>query len=317
MPISFKENTPKEELVLEHVLVWQSQFASTYNSDRQLLLCPKNEAGVLKFVCTTIRPTKLPFKYIYNWEPCAKFLANYLEFEELEFPDQLPAIVPAPSNILNWQSGDCFDFSILLCSLLIGNGYDAFCVYGKAPREITTRDESMLPCPIMDLPQQPTDEQEEILAPGKEVQNNTNVEELKTKIEEPQISRFDEGLRQKVEEEKILKEKFEKDITDDEPEYEKADPYKDKRMHCWVLIKRGKRDIKENFFIEPSTGRKYAVKESPYLTIECIFNNRNFWVNMKPDLAADKVGIDEFDVKEESEKEWEYVMIPTIHKKVL
>ena len=162
MPFCFKENTPKEELVLEHVLEWQSQFSTNYNQERQLLLVPKNEAGVLKFVCTTIRPTKLPYKHLYNWDACAKFLANYLEYEELEYPDQLPSVIPAPSNVLNWQTADSFDFSILLCSLLIGNGYDAFVVHGTAPREITTRDESMLPCPIISFPKQPEDDQTEI-----------------------------------------------------------------------------------------------------------------------------------------------------------
>jgi hypothetical protein len=36
--------------------------------------------------------------------------------------------------------------SILLCSLLIGVGYNAYCVYGKAPREITTKNESLMEC---------------------------------------------------------------------------------------------------------------------------------------------------------------------------
>ena len=34
--------------------------------------------------------------------------------------------------------------SILLCSLLIGVGYDAYCVYGIAPRSVTSRNESYL-----------------------------------------------------------------------------------------------------------------------------------------------------------------------------
>lgn len=40
--------------------------------------------------------------------------------------------------------------SMLLCSLLIGVGYDAYCVYGKAPREITTRNESLMECLFLD-----------------------------------------------------------------------------------------------------------------------------------------------------------------------
>ncbi len=32
------------------------------------------------------------------------------------------------------QTGSSFDFSVLLCSLLEGAGYDAYCVYGYASR---------------------------------------------------------------------------------------------------------------------------------------------------------------------------------------
>jgi len=37
--------------------------------------------------------------------------------------------------------------SILLTSILIGNGYDAYCVYGYASKAVTTKDTS-----LMDLP---------------------------------------------------------------------------------------------------------------------------------------------------------------------
>ena len=37
---------------------------------------------------------------------------------------------------------------------------------------------------------------------------------------------------------------------------------------------------------------------------------------MRPELPVDKVGIDEFEVKDKCEKEWEYVMLPTFRKRV-
>jgi len=313
--LSFKENNPKEELVLEHVITWQTQFAEIYSPYRPLLLAPRNECGVLKFICTTIRPTKLPYKELYSWNTCSKFLANFLEYEELDPPDQLPSIVPAPSNTLAWQTGDCFDFSILMCSLLIGNGYDCFVVYGKAPKEITSRDESMMSCPIPDLPEFPSDEQEEIKPLKKVKKPVVNPEELAHHIDEPLSSKFDEMVKQKAKEERELKARIDMEITDDEPEYERPDPYRGRRLHCWILVKRGKRDIKEDFFIEPTTGRHYSIKDCPYISIEAIFNNQNFWVNMRPELSIDKVGIDEFDMKENCEKEWEYVMLPLVHKR--
>jgi len=38
--------------------------------------------------------------------------------------------------------------AIALCSLLVGCGYDAYCVYGTAPKEITTKDEALMACPF-------------------------------------------------------------------------------------------------------------------------------------------------------------------------
>ena len=90
---------------------------------------------------------------MYEWEKCSKFVSEYLEYEELFEPDNFPEIVPSPANVLEWQKGDSFDLSIVLCSLLIGAGYDAYCVYGTAPRRITIKDESLMDCPFnLELP---------------------------------------------------------------------------------------------------------------------------------------------------------------------
>jgi hypothetical protein len=75
-------------------------------------------------------------------------VADFLEYEELSIPNKLPKIIPSPANVLQWQAGDAFDFSIVLCSLLIGCGYDAYCVYGAAPKQITTKDEALMDCPF-------------------------------------------------------------------------------------------------------------------------------------------------------------------------
>jgi hypothetical protein len=149
IPRSYIENTSKEELVLEHVLEYARQFQIIYDPSRELLLAPKNECGKRKFICSTLRPSKLPYTELYDYQGCAKFVADYLEYEELSEPNKLPEIVPSPANVLDeWQSGDSFDFANVLCSLLIGSGYDAYVVYGTAPKEITTRDESLMECPF-------------------------------------------------------------------------------------------------------------------------------------------------------------------------
>jgi len=101
IPRCYTENTSKEELVLEHVTAYERQFKIIYDPTRELLLTPANECGKKKFICTTIRPTKLPFTQLYNYQDCAKFVANYLEYEELPEPDKLPEVIPSPANTLD------------------------------------------------------------------------------------------------------------------------------------------------------------------------------------------------------------------------
>lgn len=85
-------------------------------------------------------------------------------------------------------------------------------------------------------------------------------------------SQFDADiLAKKKEEERLAKIKATV-IDDDEPDFEKDDPYGRSRKHAWVFINRGKREISDAFFVEPSTGRKYSVEDAPYFSIEAIFN---------------------------------------------
>ena len=151
----YKENTPKEELVLEHVIQFKKQFQQHIGENRELFLYPKNECEVYKFICTTIRPTKMGFLELYNYEECAQRLSRFVQYEELDPPDEFPKCIPSPANVAKWQKGDCFDMSILLASLLIGVGYDAYCVYGIAPKEITTKNEALMDCDYLPGLRQP------------------------------------------------------------------------------------------------------------------------------------------------------------------
>lgn len=53
------------------------------------------------------------------------------------------------------------------------------------------------------------------------------------------------------------------------------------RVHCWVLVLAGKRDVPENFFIDPFTGNSYETTNERFLGIESIWNHKNYWVNMQ------------------------------------
>jgi hypothetical protein len=79
-----------------------------------------------------------------------------------------------------------------------------------------------------------------------------------------------------------------------------------------VLIQKGKRDLTESFFVEPSTGRRYGLDQAPYYSIDAIFNNKNFWINL--DLQKEIKDIN-FEFENDNTGDWEYVMINNDEKK--
>ena len=55
----------------------------------------------------------------------------------------------SPTTVLKRQKGNCFEYSTLLCSLLIAAGYDAYVVNGYATRETCLADETREICPLL------------------------------------------------------------------------------------------------------------------------------------------------------------------------
>ena len=75
------------------------------------------------------------------------------------------------------------------------------------------------------------------------------------------------------------------------------------RVHAWVLVVAGKRDVPETFFIEPTTGHALSPLDPAYLGVEAAWNSRNFWVNMQP--CTNGLGDMQYDMGDTSC--WEYV----------
>jgi len=44
----------------------------------------------------------MPFTELYEWDRCAKFIADYIEYEELPEPTKFPETIPSPANVLEW-----------------------------------------------------------------------------------------------------------------------------------------------------------------------------------------------------------------------
>ena len=112
--------------------------------------------------------------------------------------------------MLEWQKGDCFDFSIVLCSLLIGVGYDAYVCFGKAPRSLTSCNESLLENPVnKTIKERKDDEIEE----KEEVKENI----YQIKEEKIKVSEFDLEICEEKEQKKLRKFRMETVIDDYEP----------------------------------------------------------------------------------------------------
>lgn len=119
------------------------------------------------------------------------------------------------------------------------------------------------------------------------------VENFELKKKKQLISKFDTKVDN--EEEKKLRDQWLKEntIDDDAPDLEEYDALEQnkQRIHCWVMIRQGLRQFPQTIFIEPTTGRQYTQQDAPYQTIEAIFNNNNFWINLTPQRPVKEVNL--------------------------
>ena len=99
LPESYTCNSNKEELCLEFVRHFNANYERLYPERKPLFLICPNEYGVDKFVCTTVRPTLLPFREVYDIEKTAEFVSNYLDYEPLELPTEPPSCLPSPAQV--------------------------------------------------------------------------------------------------------------------------------------------------------------------------------------------------------------------------
>ena len=171
--------------------------------------------------------------------------------------------------------------SIVLVSLLTGVGFDAYVVIGKAPKEITIQNESRM---------EYKNSQKGLIK--SEVFENDEFAELQKKNEfaiqkkDPVVSKYIQKKQQMQEIEDSERRRLAATIDDDEPDEIQPDQFAGSRVHAWVLLKKGKRGEKESVFLEPSTGRSYKLSESPYLSVDSVFNHQNFFINMNQDLSV-------------------------------
>ncbi|NXQ50635.1 DRC7 protein, partial [Catharus fuscescens] len=268
LPSSYKTNSQQEKELLQLADHFFQQYTHLCPERKPLFIHPLNECGVQKFVSTTLRPTLLPFPDMYYWSGCASFVCDYLIMEPLKSPITPPSSLYSPTTILKYQRGNCFDFAVLLCSLLIGAGYDAYCVHGYATLEMCSLDQTQELCPLLRKPPEVPEEED------------PNKYRIRYPLE-PQ-SKFELQQKAKKEEEtESAKEEEREEEVVTEVGMPKRDPLHGLRVHAWVLLLPGKRKVPETFFINPFTGNDHSTTDECFLGIESIWNHKNYWVNMQ------------------------------------
>ncbi|EPZ34221.1 hypothetical protein ROZALSC1DRAFT_28010 [Rozella allomycis CSF55] len=314
---SYSSNSQKEGEVLDIVENFVRQYKQLYPHRKDLFLIMKNEFNINKFVCSTIRPTSLPYKDLYDYRECAKFVADYLSYEPLDPPYDLPEKLPSPTFTLKVQSGNCFDYSVLLASLLRGVGYDAYVVSGYATKDITLIDDSKIFENVRDevssrLYANIWDESKDLETFLEDKNDNKeNLSANKYKLKPPKQLKSDFIVKQNEKLSKIRKEQEEKQLREREEELARQkslreqDDLRGLRIHCWVLLLAGKREIAESLFIEPTTGKTYPLDHSAYLGVESVFSNLNYWVNMQ--VCIDGLKGVSFDLGDNTK--WEFLFL--------
>ncbi|KAM9852586.1 dynein regulatory complex subunit 7-like [Aulostomus maculatus] len=300
-PVTYRANSSDELQLLAIADNFQRQYSHLYPSRSQLLLCPLNECGVRKFVSTTLRPTTTSHPELFTWEGCASFVADFLSLEPLNLLFNVPRYLHSSTSVLKKQRATCFEYATLLCSLLLGINYDAYCVSGYATKDMCQLDQSPQDCHLLDTEVEVVPSEQK----PQENEHNTNpVKELK--------SWFDVQQREKKKEAEamLLQRKKLQEENQQPPAYHRSCF---RQVHCWVLVLSGSQSLQENFFIDPLTGKKYSTADDNFLGIESVWNNLNYYVNMQnhKNGCADMV----YDL--DDIKMWEPVLYRATSKKLL
>uniref|UniRef100_H2QB74 Dynein regulatory complex subunit 7 n=1 Tax=Pan troglodytes TaxID=9598 RepID=H2QB74_PANTR len=299
LPVSYKTNTPKEEHLLQVADNFSCQYSHLCPDRVPLFLHPLNECEVPKFVSTTLRPTLMPYPELYNWDSCAQFVSDFLTMVPLPDPLKPPSHLYSSTTVLKYQKGNCFDFSTLLCSMLIGSGYDAYCVNGYGSLDLCHMDLTREVCPLTVKPKETIKKEEKVLPKKYTIKPPRDLcsrFEQEQEVKKQQEIRAQEKKRLREEEERLM-----------EAEKAKPDALHGLRVHSWVLVLSGKREVPENFFIDPFTGHSYSTQDEHFLGIESLWNHKNYWINMQDCWNCCKDLI--FDLGDPVR--WEYMLLGT------
>ena len=261
---SYISNNENEKICLAIIDDFQSHFLEQhFELKESSYITVHNEYNIPKCVCTTLKPELVPNPSLYDLDGCRDFVSEHLEFEPLKDPCKPPIHLPSATQTLTWGVGDCFDLSVVLASLLIGAGFDAYVVYGIAPKWICSRDRSL-------TFYFSTDSHKHNLS-------------LETSLESPEDAISNMHII--TNNNNIWHDVDKRNNNNNKEDGNDEDELNRKRVHCWVAVKAGLRSPPgtTDLFIEPSTGAKFSCNDShPYMKIFALWNTQNYWIKKIP-----------------------------------
>jgi len=289
LPDTFKVNTPQEKRALKLAENFRQQYAFLYPNRMSLLLAPTNEANTEKVICTYVIPTLIRYVNFFEWQDIANYIRDALTVRPLREPTVLPTQLYSPSSTLKNQSANCFEYSNVLCSLLLGAGYDAYVVSGYATREICTNDLS-----FDDQPEPASPEPPKPKTPSPQRKYTVKgARDLTSKFEQMMSEREVADGIERAKQEKIRAKK-ERDANEQPGE----DTLWGRRIHSWIVVRPGRREIAKPFFIEPFSGIGFSITDDKFLGVESCWNDFNFWACVQDSSeGVDKIKWDVTDMK--------------------
>ncbi|EKX54526.1 hypothetical protein GUITHDRAFT_100003 [Guillardia theta CCMP2712] len=204
--------------------------------------------------------------------------------------------------------------SIVLASLLIGVGYDAYVVIGFAEKRICLADEAHEPLVGHSRSRTSQGSSRSKKAQIKVFSDDAKEESVYSVKQRPvldstfvmtrdKFDRLDQELTKKEQEAPAML------IEEEEQSVQEEDEYEGQRVHAWVLVRAGKREMVDNVFVEASTGKVVPTNHPGYKGIEAVFNHQNYWVDMqRVDEPKDiSFALEDFN-------KWEFLFISSMSK---
>ncbi|KAL0223856.1 hypothetical protein P9112_003246 [Eukaryota sp. TZLM1-RC] len=255
-----------DKVALSYLKHFDKQFRQLFPGRRKLLLAPFDESNNPRVICSQFRPTQLPYSELYYAESAAQWVSDFINITPLSDSTEPPTHLLSPQTVLDSQEGDIFSTSILLCSLLIGCGYNAVVAYGYAAKKIAFQDQSGTKCPFI--------EKKETTSEKDNNEPKLSYKPVpRASLQSRFLSRHDSPEKTET---SINQEQS--DCQSNEPDY---DPLAGRYVYSWVIVLPPNRSVSEPYFLDPATGHKYSPKSELFDGIESVFNKENIYINLQ------------------------------------